>query len=30
MATGKYSTRDICAEQECAALCMSFYAAKEL
>ena len=27
-ATGKYSTRDICAEQECAALGMSFSAAR--
>jgi hypothetical protein len=28
-ATGKYSTRDICAEQECAALGMSFSAARK-
>src|SRR5690606_20653636 len=28
-ATGKYSSRDICAEQECAALGMSFSAARK-
>lgn len=28
-ATGKYKTRDICAEQECAALDMSFSAARK-
>jgi len=28
-ATGKYSTRDVCAEQECAAMDMSFAAARK-